>query len=232
MMPWFLWKGIDSRDMGIWISELPQPTKAAERTKDVNVLGKAGTLTIREGENVHEGYAKNCKITAPWNADFAALLTWLSGDGEVVFSNEPDRVYHAHLASRIEFYRQGNSLKTATIPFFVHPHKGQYPPEVAFAATSGADIWNPGTVTALPLITVTGSGTVAFTLNGEAAMSLTLGANGETVVIDSDAEIITSGGSIWLGEYTTDFLKLPPGTNTLSWAGTATVTIQPRWRWF
>ena len=232
MQPWFVWNGVDSRDMGVWVSELPAPTRAAERVTEVTVPGRAGTLLLTQGENVHEGYLKECIITAKAEADFAALLTWLSGSGEAIFSNEPDRVYFASIAAEVRFSRNGNSLKTATIPFFVHPHKGQYPPEVAFAATSGADIWNPGTVAALPLITVTGSGAVAFTLNGEAAMSLTLDTNGETVSIDSDAEIITSGESIWLGEYTTDFLKFPPGTNTLSWTGTATVTIQPRWRWF
>ena len=99
MQPYFIWKNIDSRTMGIWVSELPAPTRAAERTHQVEIPGRAGTLTLREGDNVHVGYLKDTRITVAADADFAAILDWLSGDGEVVFSNEPDRAYLAHLGA-------------------------------------------------------------------------------------------------------------------------------------
>lgn len=167
MFPWFLWKGIDSREYGIWVKELPQPSRAAERVEELHILGRPGSLHLKEGDNVHEGYKRECTITAPYNADFGTILTWLSGRSEVVFSNEPNRVYQASIPNEIRFSKEGNSLKSAIIPFFVHPHKGQYPPEGDIALSSSGTVFNPGTVDSRPIISVTFSETGTIAVNGE-----------------------------------------------------------------
>lgn len=237
MQPWFIWHDIDSRTMGVWVSELPAPVRAAERTNTVEIPGRAGSLTLREGENVHSGYTKECRITVPADADMASLLDWLTGDGQVVFSNEPDRSYTAHLAAEVKFDRAGNSLKTATIPFYVHPHKAQYPPETDIALNASGSVYNPGTVASKGIITLTF--TEAATLEiGDTTMTFVAADPGEgesyaqeTIVIDCDAELITQDGEIWDGSYTGDFPRFAPGSNTVTLTD-CTVVIKPRWRWY
>ena len=237
MNPWFIWKGESSEDYGIWVSELPAPTRAEERMEDITIPGRAGSLTYREGDNVHEAYVRDVKITVRANADFASLLTWLSGDGQAIFSNEPDRVYTAHINGEVKFDKEGNSLKIATIPFYCQPHKGQYPPETAVTFSANGTLRNPGTVSARPLVSVTFTETCTVTL-GDMAMTFTSEAPAEgesyvqeTISVDCEAQIITCPDGIWRGTSSGDFWLLPPGDNAVTLTG-ASVSIMPRWRWF
>lgn len=168
MWPRFNWRGQDSDDFGLLVSELPAPTRAAERTENITIPGRAGVLTYKEGANVHEAYVKEVTVQAPAEADFAAILDWLTGTGTVIFSNEPDRVYFAHIAAEVRFDRVSNALKQAVIPFAVHPHKGQYPPETDIALANGGTVVNPGTVDSRPVIGLTFTGSTTITVNGAA----------------------------------------------------------------
>jgi len=235
MMPWFLWNNVDSRAMGLWVSQLPAPTRAAERVQEVTIPGRAGTLTLKEGENVHEGYVKECVVTAKSEADYHAILDWLRGDGQVVFSSEPDRVYWAHLAGEVKFDRVSHALKQATIPFYVHPHKGQYPPESDITMNASGSVRNPGNVAAMPILTLTftescsvavGENEMTFTANvpeGETAQE-------ETITVDCDAELVTSNGQLWDGKTEGNFLRMSPGDNTVTLTD-CTAVVKPRWRW-
>ena len=223
MQPDFIWKNIDSRTMGIWVSELPAPTRAAERTHQVEIPGRAGTLTLREGDNVHVGYLKDTRITVAADADFAAILDWLTGDGEVIFSAEPDRAYRAHLGAEVKFTREGNSLKSATIPFFVHPHKAQHPPEADITLEASGALYNPGTVASKPVITLTFTSACTLTMGG-VTMTFThpLAQNEtaaeETITVDCDAELVTDASGIWDGKVYGDFIRIPPGSSAYAFA--------------
>lgn len=228
---WFVWNSIDSRDMGIWVTELPQPVRAAERVEDITILGRAGTLTLKQGENVHESYTKECRITVRSTADYQSILTWLSGDGEVIFANEPDKVYFAHITNEIRFTRDGNSLRTASIPFSVHPHKGMFPPEKDISITDTGTFYNPGTVASRPLITLTVTGTATIDLDGNTMVFTATEDNAlipQEIAIDCDTELITCNGEIWDGSVDGDFLQIEPGNHTF----TGTAIIKPRWRWY
>jgi len=242
MEPWFIWRGIDSRTMGVWVSQLPPIIRAAERYDEVTIPGRPGTLILKHGENDHEGYVKECRITVRADADFASLLDWLTGDGDVVFSNEPDRVYRAHLAAEVRFDRDGNSLRVATLPFSVHPHKGQYPPEADITPTRLMRIYNPGTVPAKPLIHIDNngqSGTFAVYILAHADDAVTDAIvsqdyHGFTdIMVDCDAELITQDGEIFT-DAGHEFLFIPPGESFITWGTNIdpTITITPRWRWF
>ena len=228
---WFVWRGIDSRAMGVWVSELPQPTRAAERTQEISIPGRAGALTLKEGVNVHEAYQKDCRITVPYTADFPALLDWLTGDGDVIFANEPDRVYRAHIAAQVQFSRIGNVMKQATIPFYVHPHKGQFPPESDIALNASGSIYNPGTVASMPMVTLTLTASAEAEIGGETMTFTHTGAGQETITIDCEAELVTKDGEIWEGDVAGNFWRIPPGASDVTLTG-CTAVIRPRWRWF
>ena len=165
-MPWFEWNGVNSNDFGIWVSKLPQPVRPEERAEEITIPGRAGSLLYKEGENVHNAYTKECVITTRADADYPAILNWLTGDGKVTFSNEPDRVYTAHIVGQVAFDKISNSLKQATIPFLVNPHKAQNPTEPPIAMDEDGTVYNPGTVTARPLVEVTFTERGSVTIDG------------------------------------------------------------------
>lgn len=230
MFPWFMWNNIDSRDMGLWVSALPPIVRAKERTDEIKVPGKAGSLTMLEGQNVHDSYLKNCVVTVPRTADFAALLAWLSGEGKVIFSNEENRVYNARIAGEVSFDRISNTLAQATIPFFVHPHKAAYPAPgaVTISGTEGT-IYNPGDIASLPIIKVDCTGSVEITI-GDYIMAFS--GLTEPIIVDCAAEIITTeDGEIWTGNYSGEYWHLEKGVNNITMSASCTLTITPEWRW-
>ena len=231
MMPYFIWKNVDSRAMGMLVSELPAPTRAAERTRQYEIPGRAGTLTVREGDDVHSGYLKDTRVTVASDADFAAILDWLTGDGEVIFSSEPDRAYRAHLGAEVKFTREGNSLKSATIPFFVHPHKAQHPPEADITLSATGPVYNPGTVAARPIFTLTFTEECSIEIDD---VEMTFEHDGseteETVTVDCDAQLVTQDGELWEGVTNNAFPVIPPGSHTVTLTD-CTAVIRPRWRW-
>ena len=231
MFPHFYWHGKDSRDMGLWISKLPPITKPKERTTDMNVPGRAGSLTMTEGKDVYDSYVRQCVITAPFYADFEALTDWLRGEGKVVFSNELNRAYTARIAGEVAFEPISNSLRQATIPFYVHPYKEQFPTEAAITITgTSGTLQNPGTVASRPIVTITYTGDLEVTICG-VTMSFTWLSSSSPITVDCGAEIITQGDSIWEGTFGGDFWSIPVGSSSVAANHSCTLAITPCWRW-
>lgn len=235
MQSWFIYKGERSIDHGIWVTRLPGVVRAAERAERLTVPGRPGVLTLLEGDDVHDSYIKECVITAKRDANLDRVLEWLTGSGEAVFSNEPDRAYEATIYGTVEFTNISNSLCQANVPFLVHPHKKAVPAEAKITKTLTAEtaqsIYNPGDVASRPKIKITrsSSGNMTFKV-ADVAMSFTSAPT--VLVIDCDAHIVLkSDGQVWTGVYSGDFWKIPPGECEIECNKACTVEIEPRWRW-
>lgn len=235
MLPWFIWNGINSADMGVWVSKLPSRTRPTERVQRVTIPGRAGFLTVKEGEDIYEGYQDDCIITAPYDADFPRILRWLCGSGRAVFSNDPGYAYRGDIAGEVRFDRISPSLRQATIPFYFKPFKERTNPDspITFTSASGTltkSIFNPGDVASAPFVTVDYEGSIEISI-GDYSMAFT--ALDEPIIVDCGAEIITTeDGEIWTGIYSGDFWRIPAGnsTVTVSAAG-CELSIAPEWRW-
>ena len=230
MFPWFMWNNVDSRDMGVWVSTLPPIIRAKERTDEIKIPGRAGSLIMLEGENIHDSYLKDCVITVPRKSDFKALLAWLSGEGNVIFGNEENRVYRARIAGEIEFQSIGNTLAQATIPFFVHPHKSAYPADlpITISGTSGT-VYNPGDVASRPIVTVDCTGSVEISI-GEYTMAFS--GLSTPITVDCDAELITTeNGEIWTGNYSGEYWRIEKGENEITMSAECDLRISPEWRY-
>lgn len=231
MRPWFLWNNQNSDDMGLWISKLPKITRAKERYETVDIPGRAGSLTLLEGEDIYEPYVKECTVqTVNWNPRMEEILDWLRGNGELVFSNEIEYMYRGRIAGEVSFERIGNNLLQARIPFFVEPFKrSRYPDKDNIIVTDeSALIVNVGNVASHPVVCITGSGSNVITI-ADQEMSFS-GISG-TIVVDCDAEIITKDDEIWTGTYSGDFWKIPVGTQYISQTGNMSIAVEPHWRW-
>lgn len=229
MMHWFIWKGKNSlRDFGIWIGKLPGIVRAEERHEDIQIPGRAGSLTLKEGEDVYEDMLRECTIlTRNTNPKLDDLKDWLTGASDLIFSNELDYVYEAQVLGEVRLDRISNDLLQGKIPFICAPLRKARAEETITMTASGT-ITNSGNVASKPKVSITASGEKTITIGGT---SMTLKNLSGTVVVDCDAGIITQNGAIWTEEVTGDFWRIPKGQSTVTLPESTTVEIEPRWRW-
>lgn len=125
-MNYIIWKDIDSRTLkGLIISELPPITKPAMRVQETIIDGVDGSIIEDLG---YEAYDKEMTIGLHGDFDINEIIKYFSGEGNIVFSNEPDKYYKARIIDQIDYERLLR-FRTASITFRVQPFKYKYQEE-------------------------------------------------------------------------------------------------------
>lgn len=192
MNPWFIWNDRISSEFGLWISKLPPITRPEERVQHITIPGRAGDLTLTQGDDVYNPYTKKITVTCVNEAITEDLLDWLRGDGDLIISTEDQFVYHARIVPEVSFTRLGNCLSQAVISFYCQPFKYQrYPANnLVITASAGAIITNPGNVSSRPKIWLTGTGENIAILFHDEANQMWFPHLPGSVEIDCDAGIV------------------------------------------
>lgn len=139
-MNYLIWKEQDSRYIkGLVISELPPISKPQMRVAETVVDGVDGSRIEELG---YATYDKSMLIGITPQANIDEVIKYFSGQGDVVFGNEPDKYYKAHIINQIDYARLVR-YRTATVTFRVQPFKYEYPEvttEVAEQEITGTHI--------------------------------------------------------------------------------------------
>lgn len=244
MLPWMIWNGTDSRQMGLVISTPPR-MYPAERVESITVPGRPGSLLRPEGVGIYDPYTLSIQAANRRTVNPSALLAWLRGSGELVLSTEPDRIYSARIINGGQLNCLFSGVYQGDVQFLCQPLRGQYPPEPAVSVTPSVSVtsmtlYNPGDVPARCLYTATGTDDVILSLDGAPAFEIVFPESpGGTVLVDTDA-----GQALLDGEPPENYanhvsgsyrgLWIPTGSHTLTWSGEGTLaalTVLPRWRW-
>ncbi|NEZ80393.1 phage tail protein [Clostridium botulinum] len=114
----FIWKGIHSSEKGFKIISLPNITTPEKRVEKVVVPGRNGYLTITE--NDYEGEVKPVEFDY-FDDDFDDIKQWLTGSGEVIFSNEPNRYYKATIINKISLDQMLKKFHSGIVEFDCQP---------------------------------------------------------------------------------------------------------------
>lgn len=230
-MNYIVWNNKDSRDIkGLLISELPPITKPNMRVKETVIDGVDGSIIEELG---YESYDKTIAIGLKIGADIDKIIEFFTGNGEIVFSNEPERYYIARIIKSIDFARLLR-FRVATVTFRVQPFKYNRV-EVNRQATSERTsmiVENIGNHTAKPLITITGSGIVELSVNGTAICRYEFPSGKDTVILDSEKQDAYLGSMLKNRNMKGEFPVFEKGNNTLSWSGTIeSIQIKRYSRW-
>ena len=234
MLPYFVWKGINSTDMGVVVNSYPALFRHKERITEITVPGRPGTLTMAEGDDVYDSVirALPCYVRTRAHAD--AAIGWLRGAGTVIFGNEPDRAYRARIDNQfsLDALMRGRPLRSFTVPFVCQPFRYLYPAATDVVITSpGAIVSNPGDVASAPLIRVEGSGDITLYV-GTQAVELTGIEGGICMDCEMQDAFNLTVTELMNSAMAGEFPRLAPGNNVISWTGAVTkVIITPRWRW-
>lgn len=226
------WKGIDSNTLDcLLICELPPITKPKMRVKETFVDGVDGSFIEELG---YESYDKTIKIGLKREHDIDEILDYFNGEGDLILSNEEDKLYKAKIINQIDYNRLLR-FRTADVVFRVQPYK--YSSNDLYRAFDITDqtsinIYNNGNVTSKPTIKITGSGTIELKLEGITIFQYTFPADDTYVTIDSDKQDAYVGNTLKNRSMNGDFPILKKGKNTITWTGTITkIEISNFSRW-
>lgn len=224
-----IWKDIDSTTIkGLIISELPPITKPKMRVQETSVDGVDGSIIEELG---YESYDKSMRIGLSYNYDIDEVIKYFSGEGNIIFSNEPNKYYKARILNQIDYERLLR-FKEATITFRVQPFKYQLAEKPVTLTESGGSVINNGLEKSKPKMTITGSGTIEIIVNDETLLSYTFPEDETEVVIDSEKQDAYLGFVLKNRNMSGEFPILETGENIISWDGSVTsIVVEPNSRW-
>lgn len=231
MKYWFEWNGVKSTTKGIKLQEMPQIIRPEERIEHVTIPGRAGEVTLTEGDDIYNSYIQTIPLAIDSAANVSAAEKWLRGSGYVTFGGQSTLKQQARVINSVEFrkHSRNSSWWEGEVQFYCDPLKELITEAAVEVTSSGATVNNPGDTVSRPLITVTGSGDITITIGGKtiAIEGLTSGWK-----IDSDLQWILDGTTPKQGVYTGEFPVFNPGNNTVAFTGSITkLTINGRWRY-
>ena len=223
----FSFKGISSTSFNIIVNSLPPISKPAMRVEETEIDGVDGTIFEDLG---YESYDKKIKITITEN-NIDKLISWLNGEGNLVLSNEPDKYYKAKVISKIDFERL-IKYEPVEVTFRVQPFKYKNElKEFNIAKETSIDVYNLGNTISKPIITITGTGNIEVSLNGNHQFTLSM-IEDNIITLDSEKQDAYYGTTLKNRKMNGEFINLNIGKNQISWTGSITkieINNQSRW---
>lgn len=233
-MNYVIWNGRDSREInGLLICELPPITKPQMRVKETVIDGVDGSIIEELG---YESYDKTITVGLKIGADVDEIIEYFTGNGKIVFSNEPNKYYIASITKGIDYQRLLRFRK-ANIILRVQPFKYDYE-EIEMRYTNVIEqrisITNDGNYTAKPIITIEGEGTIVLSVNDTVICDYTFPDGENTVILDSQQQdaYLDSVKNLRNRKMGGEFPLLKKGLNVISWSGTVeSLRIKNYSRW-
>ena len=237
MEPYFIFRGIDSRDIGVVVEDMFDVHRPKRNVQAIQVPGRDGRLTQDDG--TYDTYTISGRVNC-FGVPLSDVYAWLSGSGDLILGDEPTRSIRASATAQIKntrFRCDGcyDSLQVSfdCQPFRYHVEQAEGANDIILTS-SPATITNPGTYKSSPKIKIEGSGDVTLTIGTQ--IVLVTGME-DGIIIDCElGDCFNLTESALLNDKVSlldeDFPTLAPGDNIISWtgAGVTKVTITPRWR--
>ena len=230
-------RGIRNDSVGAQLVSMPTRQTTALRGEKEILPGRDGFLLVTTG---YQEITVKVTLAVPNNADLAAVKSWLSGTGDLVFGDFPEYAYEATVMTPTAMSSATKHLsgQKFTVTFTCQPFM-HLVSEPKITLTSGGIFAGQGDVNTLPLVEVLGSGARTLSINGY-SITLELTTN-QPMYVDCDAGfayILSNGSMQPVGNsisIVNDWFELrPKGSNNLVSfpSGITKVTITPRWRFF
>lgn len=231
---WFSFKGIDSRKMGVFFKQMPARYIPGRNITRKHASGVDGLYAYGDGS--YNDAKVQMELDIRDEEKLIDVLAWLSGSGELVFSDEPNLAYDASIER--EFSRASIAPRLTgqrlTVMWVCKPFRRIIPAAEPVTFTAAGRINNPGTVYSRPKITIEGDGDFDLYINTQ-RMSFTGVQDG--VVLDCEKmDAFNLEESLTINECAYGaFFYMEPGVNMISWVegdggDVRSVTIEPRWR--
>ena len=231
----FIWAGKNSRDFGLYMSKAPAITRPARRQEVVAIPGRNRDVIIQ-----HDAWDNRVITMQVFSFGdlgdpeprFTSIYNWLQTAGyqRLEDSFNPDHYMMA-------YYTGGDAIETiveqaekGTLTFNAGPQRFLKSGERPIVLKSGQTLRNPTEFTAMPKITVKGTGKASIVVGSSTIAISNIG--GEIVLDSSIQDAYSDGGNKNRNSDVslTDFPTLS-GSTTITWSGNGVtgVSIVPNW---
>lgn len=224
-----IFKNIDSDEIeGLIICSEPPISTSAVRIKETEIDGRDGTIVEKLG---YKSYTKSIEIGLKKNADINKVFSYFSGEGDLIFNCERDKVYKASIYEQINLERLLR-FRRGTVTFYCQPFKYKKNDVFVNATTN---IVNEGNILSKPFIRLekTNNTYIDITING-IRFKYTFDTNDSYVEIDCEEMTVLYEGLNRNRNLEIDFEfpSLLPGTNAVVvHSGDAIIKIKRKDRW-
>ena len=222
--------GKDAAEFGIVLQKEIEFEGAEPVVESMKIAGTDREILYYDGsyKNVH-GMA-SCYYMGGNAADaVTAISEWLMGTPgyrRLEVLHEPNFYRLARVQHGVKMDHRINMLNAFVIDFDCDPYKYFKSGEVAVSMSAAGTLSSPTSFSALPVITVSGSGAGTITVNGN-TLSLT---NCNGTVLDSRERSATRGG-VKVNSEISGTYPVFCRSNSISFTGGVTgLSIIPRWR--
>jgi len=228
----FTFKGTASTTYGVLMEHAAPIMRGEERVTNIVIPGRAGDLTVIEGENIYNPYIQSIAISFPAD-NLSSVRSWLRGSGWLTFSNESDKRQQARVINQVTYEKVPHSIAwyRAEVEFYCQPIK-RLLTDPTDTISSGGYIKNEGDLPMYPLITLTGSGDMSVSVL-QNTLSIASVPNGGCI-IDCEAQMVTNGAGTesLMASVSGDFPVVPVGTTyTLTFTGATACTVVRKQRY-
>ncbi len=222
MKPYFIYKGKNSREMGISLLKLPPIIKPERRGELITVPGRDGFLF--ESEDAFNGKTLEieCTFLPPdgkskeeIDALIQEILVWLDGNGKLIFSDYPNYYYDATIINAIPIERLFKRYRRFIIAFEVQPFSKSIEPTILPVVVADEQVINVVSFfDTPPRIYLEAIGDVEVHINDTIMHLLDLES---PIVIDGELmNVADELGTNMNNHMVGDFPMLKPGKNTIS----------------
>lgn len=213
----FKFNGRSSDVMGVLMTEEWQETKPEEDYEQISIEGKDGSIYTPLN---YRDIQKNVQCVLLNKDRQQDVMQWLNGKGIFELNG---RYKQAYIFQEITFEKRGPFKKQFEIPFILEPF--WYKNDAYTEYTES--VMNEGNIEAVPMIKLTGTGTVDLTVN-DVRFAVTFDDSG-SIEIDCKEKVEDKPKCISIGfEYPT----LKPGKNAITFhTGTCRVYMKRKDRW-
>lgn len=222
MKPYFIFKGKNSREMGISLLKLPPRIKPERRGELITVPGRDGFLF--ESEDAFNGKTLEieCTFLPPdgkskdeIDALIREILVWLDGNGSLIFSDYPNYYYEATIINAIPIERLFKRYRRFMIAFEVQPFSKAIEPTILPVVVADEQVINVASYFAVsPKIYLEATGDIEVHINNTIIHLLDLEC---PIVIDGELMNVTDELGVNMNNHMVgDFPVLNPGENTIS----------------
>ena len=115
-----IFKNINSEDIsGLIICSEPPISSSAIKTKETTIDGRDGAIVEKLG---YKTRIRNVEIGLKKDANVDKILSYFSGEGDLIFKNENDKVYKAAIYEQVDLERLLR-LRKGSVAFYCQPFK-------------------------------------------------------------------------------------------------------------
>lgn len=222
--PYVIFNGIKSSDIGLVAEKLPDFHRPARMVELIYIPGRDGRIVQDEG--TEEAYTTDMRINC-MGQPLSVIYSWLSGEGWMISSDEPDRAVWVSFHGQIKdsrFRAEGKCFDSLTVPVYCQPYRYHMPqPEDEKITSRSGQVTNPGTAACMPIITIKGTGDVSVMFGG---VQMDFEGLTDGIIVDSELmDCFSLDRSRLLNSMAEmeDFPTMQPGVTYIQWMGDGSI---------